>query len=99
LAGRDYLFFAFGGVVSFTNPVRHICPQLSLEFLYILLGGNDYEEASQYILQRFVNLNLSDKKQIYAHFTCATDTSQIKFVMSAVSDIIIQSNLRDCGAT
>ena len=60
-------------------------------------GGDDYDLASQYILQRFVNLNLSDTKQIYAHFTCATDTSQIKFVMAAVSDIIIQTNLRDCG--
>ncbi|KAG0058839.1 guanine nucleotide-binding protein subunit alpha [Linnemannia elongata] len=60
-------------------------------------GGDDYEEASQYILDRFVNLSLSETKQIYAHFTCATDTSQIKFVMTAVSDIIIQTNLRDCG--
>lgn len=28
--------------------------------------------------------------------TCATDTRQIKFVLSAVNDIIIQVNLRDC---
>ncbi|KAF9377538.1 guanine nucleotide-binding protein subunit alpha [Podila verticillata] len=60
-------------------------------------GGNDFESASQYILNRFVSLNQSDTKQIYTHFTCATDTSQIKFVMAAVSDIIIQTNLRDCG--
>ncbi|KAJ1334385.1 hypothetical protein BSLG_007540 [Batrachochytrium salamandrivorans] len=45
----------------------------------------------------FVSLNQSEKKQIYTHFTCATDTSQIKFVMAAVNDIIIQNNLRDVG--
>ncbi|KAI8643349.1 P-loop containing nucleoside triphosphate hydrolase protein [Parasitella parasitica] len=36
-------------------------------------------------------------KKIYTHFTCATDTEQIGFVMSAVNDIIIQRNLRDVG--
>ncbi|KAI8819259.1 guanine nucleotide binding protein, alpha subunit [Fimicolochytrium jonesii] len=60
-------------------------------------GGNDYEAATEYIMNRFVSLNQSDQKQIYCHFTCATDTSQIKFVMAAVNDIIIQTNLRDCG--
>ncbi|KAJ3052690.1 guanine nucleotide-binding protein subunit alpha [Rhizophlyctis rosea] len=60
-------------------------------------GGDSYEAASEYILQRFVSLNQSDQKQIYTHFTCATDTTQIKFVMAAVNDIIIQANLRECG--
>lgn len=60
-------------------------------------GGDSYESACDYILNRFVSLNQSDQKQVYTHFTCATDTSQIKFVMNAVNDIIIQANLRDCG--
>ncbi|KAJ3268427.1 guanine nucleotide-binding protein subunit alpha [Borealophlyctis nickersoniae] len=59
--------------------------------------GNDYDSACEYILNRFVVLNQSDQKQIYTHFTCATDTTQIRFVMAAVNDIIIQTNLRDCG--
>ncbi|KAJ3164430.1 guanine nucleotide-binding protein subunit alpha [Geranomyces variabilis] len=60
-------------------------------------GEDDYDAASEYILGRFISLNQSDQKQIYTHFTCATDTTQIKFVMAAVNDIIIQTNLRDCG--
>ncbi|CAG8484455.1 2880_t:CDS:2 [Ambispora gerdemannii] len=60
-------------------------------------GGDNYDAACDYILNRFVSLNQSDVKQIYTHFTCATDTQQIKFVMAAVNDIIIQTNLRDCG--
>ncbi|KAI8912278.1 guanine nucleotide binding protein, alpha subunit [Powellomyces hirtus] len=60
-------------------------------------GDEDYDAACEYILNRFVSLNQSDQKQIYTHFTCATDTTQIKFVMAAVNDIIIQTNLRDCG--
>lgn len=60
-------------------------------------GGDNYDAACQYILNRFVSLNHTEPKQIYTHFTCATDTTQIKFVMAAVNDIIIQTNLRDCG--
>jgi len=60
-------------------------------------GGNNYDAACDYILGRFVSLNQSDIKQIYTHFTCATDTQQIKFVMAAVNDIIIQNNLREVG--
>lgn len=61
------------------------------------LGGSDYAAACDYILNRFVSLNQHETKQIYTHFTCATDTMQIRFVMAAVNDIIIQENLRMCG--
>ncbi|KAH8720423.1 Guanine nucleotide-binding protein subunit alpha [Beauveria bassiana] len=60
-------------------------------------GGDDYAAACDYILNRFVSLNQHENKQIYTHFTCATDTTQIRFVMAAVNDIIIQENLRLCG--
>ncbi|EGD93194.1 G protein alpha subunit [Trichophyton tonsurans CBS 112818] len=60
-------------------------------------GGADYSAACDYILNRFVSLNQAEQKQIYTHFTCATDTTQIRFVMAAVNDIIIQENLRLCG--
>ncbi|KAJ1822838.1 guanine nucleotide-binding protein subunit alpha [Coemansia sp. RSA 2598] len=71
------------------SPMRKYFPDFD--------GGDDIDAASEYILKRFVSLNQSDAKQIYTHFTCATDTNQIKFVMAAVNDIIIQTNLRDCG--
>ena len=42
-------------------------------------GGDSYDAACEYLLQRFVSLNQSAAtKQIYAHYTCATDTQQIK---------------------
>lgn len=48
-------------------------------------GGADYPAACDYILNRFVSLNQAEQKQIYTHFTCATDTTQIRFVMAAVN--------------
>lgn len=52
-----------------------------------LPGGSDYAAACDYILNRFVSLNQAETKQIYTHFTCATDTTQIRFVMAAVNGI------------
>ncbi|CEP15179.1 hypothetical protein [Parasitella parasitica] len=58
-------------------------------------ANDDYEKASSYLMQRFISLNGSTQKQVYTHLTCATDTEQVKFVMTAVNDIILQTNLRD----
>jgi guanine nucleotide-binding protein G(i) subunit alpha len=58
--------------------------------------GNNYEKATEYFITKFKGLNHTPK-QIYHYLTCATDTSQIKFVMAAVNDIIIQGNLRESG--
>ncbi|ORZ34392.1 G protein alpha subunit [Catenaria anguillulae PL171] len=57
----------------------------------------DFDSACEYFLTRFVSLNRSPNKQVYCHFTCATDTSQIRFVMASVNDCIIQQNLRRVG--
>lgn len=61
-------------------------------------GPNTYEDASAYIRMKFENLNKrKDQKEIYTHFTCATDTDNIQFVFDAVTDVIIKNNLKDCG--
>jgi guanine nucleotide-binding protein G(i) subunit alpha len=56
-------------------------------------GGADYAAACDYILNRFVSLNQHETKQIYTHFTCATDTMQIRFVMAAVNGKFIALNM------
>ncbi|KAL3851769.1 hypothetical protein ACJMK2_015479 [Sinanodonta woodiana] len=61
-------------------------------------GANTYEEAAAYIQMQFENLNKKkDTKEIYTHFTCATDTNNVQFVFDAVTDVIIKNNLKDCG--
>lgn len=58
---------------------------------FVSIGGEDYTAACDYILNRFVSLNQSETKQIYTHFTCATDTTQIRFVMAAVNGMYLAS--------
>ena len=38
-----------------------------------------------------------DSKEIYTHFTCATDTKNVQFVFDAVTDVIIKNNLKEVG--
>ncbi|KAG0253388.1 guanine nucleotide-binding protein subunit alpha [Actinomortierella ambigua] len=94
-------WFVKTSIILFLNKIDRFREKLPIspmkKYFPDYEGGDDYDQACQYILNRFVSLNLSDVKQIYTHFTCATDTNQIKFVMAAVSDIIIHANLRDCG--
>ncbi|CAO3634218.1 unnamed protein product [Cunninghamella blakesleeana] len=61
-------------------------------------GTNNYKDGYKYIQNRFVKLKPStNDTQLYSHFTCATDTEQIKFVFTAIMDVILQENMRDVG--
>ncbi|XP_034941094.1 guanine nucleotide-binding protein G(q) subunit alpha isoform X4 [Chelonus insularis] len=51
--------------------------------------------AREFILKMFVDLNPDNEKIIYSHFTCATDTENIRFVFAAVRDTILQFNLKE----
>lgn len=53
-------------------------------------GGCNYDNAVDYLKQKFVKLNRNPNKLIYVHVTCATDTGNIKFVFNAVKDIIVR---------
>ena len=64
----------------------------------LFAGANKFDEAASYIQTKFEDLNKKkDTKEIYTHFTCATDTKNVQFVFDAVTDVIIKNNLKDCG--
>ena len=45
----------------------------------VILGPNTYDDCAAYIQMKFENLNKrKDQKEVYTHFTCATDTSNIQ---------------------
>lgn len=94
-------WFVRTSIILFLNKIDLFKQKLATspmsEYFSDYHGGADYGAACDYIVNRFVSLNQSDSKTIYSHFTCATDTTQIKFVISAVNDVIIQVNLKSCG--
>ncbi|XP_023239523.1 guanine nucleotide-binding protein G(q) subunit alpha-like [Centruroides sculpturatus] len=55
----------------------------------------DHIAAREFILKMYLVQNPAEDRMIYPHFTCATDTENIRFVFAAVKDTILQSNLRE----
>lgn len=61
-------------------------------------GEQNYQDTSNFIRQKFEDVNRrKTSKSIYTHFTCATDNTNIRVVFDAVIDVIIKTNLKDCG--
>ncbi len=64
--------------------------------------GHDYDACIDFIKTRFLKLAKpaasGEQRQVYCHATCATDTSNISFVMDSVFDIILKENLRKMDA-
>lgn len=56
----------------------------------------DVDEAIKFFEVNFLKLNRSNKP-IYVHRTCATDTKSMKFVLSAVTDLVVQLSLKKSG--
>ncbi|ORX93110.1 guanine nucleotide-binding protein alpha subunit [Basidiobolus meristosporus CBS 931.73] len=94
-------WFVKTSIILFLNKIDLLREKLPIspmsDYFPDFEGGEDFDAATQYLIQRFQALNKSDAKQVYAHLTCATDTQQMSFVMAAVNDIVIQTNLRGCG--
>jgi len=72
-----------------TSDLRTCFPEYS--------GSSDYDQASSYIRQQYEQRKGCSNSNFYVHFTCATDTSNIKFVMRATVDIIMKRCLELYG--
>lgn len=57
---------------------------------------DDVDEAIKFFEVNFLKMNRT-KKPIYVHRTCATDTQSMKFILSAVTDMVIQQNMKKSG--
>ena len=54
-----------------------------------------WQETSKYFCDKFVALNRTRSREVYSHFTNATDTDLLKVTMVSVQDMIIQRNLHN----
>jgi len=73
---------------------------LSAHFATFDGPAKDVEAAREFILHLYVKCfhkMKHAKRTLYTHFTCATDTNNIRFVFAAVKDIILQSYLVNCN--
>ncbi|NP_001038501.1 guanine nucleotide-binding protein subunit alpha-11a [Danio rerio] len=95
-----YPWFQNSSVILFLNKKdlleeKILCSHLVDYFPEFDGPQNDAQSAREFILKMFVDLNPDSDKIIYSHFTCATDTENIRFVFAAVKDTILQHNLKE----
>ncbi|XP_029921460.1 guanine nucleotide-binding protein subunit alpha-14-like [Myripristis murdjan] len=51
------------------------------------------DAAKAFILKMYVQQHAGHQRHLYSHYTCATDTKNIRFVFSAVKDTLFRENL------
>ncbi|KIO31398.1 hypothetical protein M407DRAFT_19543 [Tulasnella calospora MUT 4182] len=57
----------------------------------------DFDYACEYFRRLFLARNQSSHKRLITHLTCATDTKQIKVVITTVNEHILKNNLEEVG--
>lgn len=82
------------------SPLTLCFPEYTGFFTFLNLfndiGSNTYEEAATYIQFQFESLNKrkDGQKEIYTHFTCATDTNNIRLVSHVIGVQISRDGLK-----
>ncbi|KAF9404540.1 guanine nucleotide-binding protein subunit alpha [Podila epigama] len=61
------------------------------------VGPNDYASTTTFIQNHFLQQCKDTHKQVYTHFTHATDTNQMRVIVVAVNAIVQRLNLRSSG--
>jgi len=56
-----------------------------------------YEDAIQFIQQKFASLRKDSNKLIYGHITCATDPKNVKAMFNSVRNIVVRQELTQAG--
>ncbi|KAB5522342.1 hypothetical protein PHYPO_G00158450 [Pangasianodon hypophthalmus] len=100
----NYQLFHRTSVIIFFNKTDLLQEKISKSHLadyYPEYEGpkNDAKAAMKFILKMYEALNSDACKRLYSHFTCATDTENIRLIFSAVKDTIMRIHFEDFSLT
>jgi guanine nucleotide-binding protein subunit alpha, other len=56
-------------------------------------AAGDVEAGKEFFAKKFRRLNRKPDREIYIHYTNATDTNLLRITMASVQDTIIQNNI------
>lgn len=91
-------WFRKSSIILFLNKIDLFKEKLAAkpirEYFPDYTGADaDYNAASNYFANKFRGLNRTEGREIYVHYTNATDTNLLDKTMKSVQDTIIQNNL------
>nr|XP_020458096.1 guanine nucleotide-binding protein subunit alpha-14-like [Monopterus albus] len=95
-----YPWFQRSSVILFLNKTdilqeKIMYSHLATYFPEFTGPQQDQNAAQEFILKMYQEQNPDTDKKLYSHFTCATDTENIRFVFVAVKDTILRHNLKE----
>lgn len=79
----------------FDMATRWLCKQHCNPPLLSPGPRNDAKAAMNFILKMYEALNSEACKRLYSHFTCATDTENIRLIFSAVKDTVMRIHFEE----
>ncbi|XP_027023261.1 guanine nucleotide-binding protein subunit alpha-14 [Tachysurus fulvidraco] len=95
-----YPWFQQSSVILFLNKTDILKEKIAYSHLATYFPEftgpqGDPKAAQEFILKMYQEQNPDKEKTVYSHFTCATDTENIRLIFAAVKDTILRSNLKD----
>ncbi|ORY62715.1 G protein alpha-subunit [Leucosporidium creatinivorum] len=95
-------WFAQSSVILFLNKTDLFKAKLITSPIYEYYsdfeGASDYATASAYMQSKFTPLYRNhEARPLHVHFTCATDTEQLKVVFNAVEQSIMAASIEELG--
>ncbi|XP_029693955.1 guanine nucleotide-binding protein subunit alpha-11-like [Takifugu rubripes] len=96
----SYSWFQDSSIILFLNKTDLLEEKIAQSHLATYFPAyrgprGDAESAKEFILQLYRAQHRQSHKPLYSHFTCATDTKNIKVVFKAVKDTLFREHLRD----
>ncbi|KAJ3429071.1 guanine nucleotide-binding protein g(o) subunit alpha [Anaeramoeba flamelloides] len=91
-------WFERSSILLFLNKIdifKEKINKIKLQNYFPNYNGNNYDEATGYIKEKFLERNKNVNKRIYTFFTCATDSTHFKQVFEATRDSILSDLIRD----
>jgi guanine nucleotide-binding protein G(q) subunit alpha len=81
-----------------TDLLKEKIKTIHLEDSFPQYQGEKYDDKSarNFILKQFCDTeDVDDGSKVYSHFTCATDTNNMRFVFEAVKSTILDQNIKE----
>lgn len=91
---RSGLVLFLNKIDLFTQKVSQGKARISGFFPDYTGGERDVEAGSKFFADKFRNLIRNAQKEVYIHYTNATDTNLLDKTMRSVQDMIVQRNLQ-----
>lgn len=96
----DYPWFQNCGIMLFWNKKDVLEEQIMhtnmVDYFPEFKGlKKNSQDATEFIVKMFVELNTNPDRIIYSHSVCLLDSESVRFVLAAIRDIVLQQNLRN----